>query len=140
MFNATFNNISVISVQSVLLMEKTRVPRENHRPGSTHWQTLLHNVSSTPIYCTITTMTPPPPLLHNVSSTPIYCTITTMTPPPPPPILYDLTNKYIHRIFFISCNNFLNNMNFISVLKKLKEKLWFWSSLNKLWSLRRRKD
>jgi hypothetical protein len=32
MFNATFNNISVISWQSVLLMEETGVPGENHRP------------------------------------------------------------------------------------------------------------
>ena len=30
-FNATFNNISVISWQSVLLVEETKVPRENHR-------------------------------------------------------------------------------------------------------------
>jgi hypothetical protein len=30
--NATFNNISVISWQSVLLVEETRVPGENHRP------------------------------------------------------------------------------------------------------------
>jgi hypothetical protein len=29
-FNATFNNISVISWQSVLLVEETGVPRENH--------------------------------------------------------------------------------------------------------------
>jgi len=31
-FNATFNNISVISWRSVLLVEETGVPRENHRP------------------------------------------------------------------------------------------------------------
>jgi len=31
-FNATFNNISVITWQSVLLVEETGVPRENHRP------------------------------------------------------------------------------------------------------------
>jgi hypothetical protein len=31
--NATFNNISVVSWRSVLLVEKTVVPRENHRPG-----------------------------------------------------------------------------------------------------------
>jgi hypothetical protein len=31
-FNATFNNISLISWQSVLLVEETRVPGENHRP------------------------------------------------------------------------------------------------------------
>jgi hypothetical protein len=48
-FNTTFNNISVISWQSVLLVEETRVPRENHRPAASHWQTLSHNVvSSTP--------------------------------------------------------------------------------------------
>jgi hypothetical protein len=31
-FNATFNNISVISWWSVLLVAEIRVPRENHRP------------------------------------------------------------------------------------------------------------
>ena len=30
--NATFNNISVISWQSVLVVEETGVPGENHRP------------------------------------------------------------------------------------------------------------
>jgi hypothetical protein len=49
-FNATFNNISVISRRSVLLVEKTRVPRENHQPVTSHWQTLSHNVAlSTPL-------------------------------------------------------------------------------------------
>ena len=49
MFNATFNNISVISWRSVSLVEETGVPRENHRPVASHWQTLSHNVvSSTP--------------------------------------------------------------------------------------------
>jgi hypothetical protein len=38
-FNATFNNISVISWQSVLLVEKTGGPRENHLPVASHWQT-----------------------------------------------------------------------------------------------------
>ena len=33
-FNATFNNISVISWRSVLLVEETGVPGENHRPAS----------------------------------------------------------------------------------------------------------
>jgi hypothetical protein len=32
LFNATFNNISVISWRSVLLIEEIRVFRENHRP------------------------------------------------------------------------------------------------------------
>jgi hypothetical protein len=33
-FNATFNNISVISWWSVLLVEETEGPGENHRPGN----------------------------------------------------------------------------------------------------------
>ena len=33
-FNATFNNISAISWQSVLLVEETRVPEENHRSAT----------------------------------------------------------------------------------------------------------
>jgi hypothetical protein len=45
-FNATFNNISAISWQSVLLMEETAVLRENHRPAASHHQTLSHNVVS----------------------------------------------------------------------------------------------
>ena len=45
-FNATFNNISVISWQSVLLVEETGVPGKNHRTVANHWQTLSHNVVS----------------------------------------------------------------------------------------------
>ena len=37
--NQTNNNISVISWRSVLLLEETGVPGENHRPVSSHWQT-----------------------------------------------------------------------------------------------------
>jgi hypothetical protein len=40
-FNATFNNISVILWQSVLLVEETE---ENHWSVASHWQTLSHNV------------------------------------------------------------------------------------------------
>jgi Leucine-rich repeat (LRR) protein len=35
-FNATFNNISAISWRSVLLVEETRVTKENHRPAAIH--------------------------------------------------------------------------------------------------------
>ena len=45
-FNATFNNISVISWRSVLLLEETGVLGENHRSVASHWQTLSHNVVS----------------------------------------------------------------------------------------------
>jgi hypothetical protein len=45
-FIATFNNISVISWWSVLLVEETGVPGENHRPAASHWQTISHNVIS----------------------------------------------------------------------------------------------
>jgi hypothetical protein len=36
--NATFNNITVISWQSVLLEEETGVPGENHRSVGSHLQ------------------------------------------------------------------------------------------------------
>jgi len=36
-FIATFNNISVISWRSVLLVEETGVPGENHRLVASHW-------------------------------------------------------------------------------------------------------
>jgi hypothetical protein len=50
-FNVTFNNISVISWRSVLLVEETRVPGENYQPVESHWQPLSHNVvSSTPCH------------------------------------------------------------------------------------------
>ena len=45
-FDATFNNISVISWWSILMVEETEVPGENHRPVASHWQTLSHNVVS----------------------------------------------------------------------------------------------
>ena len=50
-FNATFNNISVISWWSDLLVGKTGVLGENHRPVASRWPTLSHNVVlSTPRY------------------------------------------------------------------------------------------
>ena len=42
-FNATFNNISVISWWSVLVAVGTRIPGENHRPVESDWQALSHN-------------------------------------------------------------------------------------------------
>jgi hypothetical protein len=48
-FNATFNNISVISWQLVLLVEETGLPGEKNRNVASHKQTLSHNIlSSTP--------------------------------------------------------------------------------------------
>jgi hypothetical protein len=44
--NAIFNNISVILWWSVLLMEETGVPEENHCSVASHLQTLSHNVVS----------------------------------------------------------------------------------------------
>jgi len=38
-FNATFNNISVLSWWSALLVEESGVPGKNHRPTTRYWQT-----------------------------------------------------------------------------------------------------
>jgi hypothetical protein len=45
-FNTTFNNISVILWRSVLLVEETGVPRENHLPASLDklYHIMLHRV------------------------------------------------------------------------------------------------
>ena len=40
-FNVPFNNISVISWRSVLLLKETGGLGENHRPVVSHWQTLV---------------------------------------------------------------------------------------------------
>ena len=42
-FNTIFNNISVISWWSVLLVEETVVLGEYYWPVASHWQTLSHN-------------------------------------------------------------------------------------------------
>ena len=47
-FNANFNNISVILWQSFVLVQNTRVPGENHRSATGHWQTLSHNEYTSP--------------------------------------------------------------------------------------------
>jgi hypothetical protein len=49
-FNLTFNNISAILWQSILLVEETGVCGENHRPVASHWQTLSHNVVSSTLH------------------------------------------------------------------------------------------
>jgi hypothetical protein len=43
-FNDSFKKISVISWRSVLLVEGTRIPGENHWSVASHWQTWSHNV------------------------------------------------------------------------------------------------
>ena len=55
--NATFNNISVISWWSVLLVEETGIPRENHRPVAKHLplvdfviETLRQKFKSHPVF------------------------------------------------------------------------------------------
>ena len=59
-FNVTFNNISVISWQSLLLVGETGVPWENHRPAASHWQTISQScIKFTPAMSRIRT--------HNLS-------------------------------------------------------------------------
>ena len=46
MIRATFNNISAISLSSVLLVEEIGIFGENHRPVAIHQEPLSHNVVS----------------------------------------------------------------------------------------------
>jgi predicted component of type VI protein secretion system len=36
-FTATFSNISAISWRTVLVVEETGVPEDNHRPWASNW-------------------------------------------------------------------------------------------------------
>ena len=59
-FDATFNDITLISWLSVLLGEEAEVSGENHWPVASRWHTLSHNaVSSTSLLSGVQT--------HNVS-------------------------------------------------------------------------
>ena len=83
-FNTTFNNISIRLWRSVLLVEETGVPGENHRPATNQWQTLSHNtISSTPRLSGIRTHSVSGDLviyyIRNCKSN--YHTITIMTVP-----------------------------------------------------------
>jgi hypothetical protein len=60
--NATFNNVSFILWRSVLLMEETGVPGENHRPVASHCQTLSRNDASSPPVMTFSNGNPGPGL------------------------------------------------------------------------------
>jgi hypothetical protein len=43
-FSATFNNISILSGRSVLLVEETGVPGETNRSVASYWQTVSYKV------------------------------------------------------------------------------------------------
>ena len=49
-FNATFNNSSAISCRSVLMVEETEVPGQNHRPQCHKSLTSVCDRSSTDNY------------------------------------------------------------------------------------------
>jgi hypothetical protein len=50
-FNATFNNISVISWQPVFLVVEIEVSEENHQPAASHWQTLINGITMETVAC-----------------------------------------------------------------------------------------
>ena len=68
-YNAIFNNMSIISWLSVLLMEETGVPRKNHQPIESHWQTLSHNIVSSTLKTNIFLF------LHNKKNRTTHCLI-----------------------------------------------------------------
>ena len=82
MFNATFNNISTISWQSVLLVEETGVPRENHWPLVSHWKLyhiMLHRVHSARVGFELTLVVMDTDCIGSCKSN--YLIITAMTAP-----------------------------------------------------------
>ena len=43
-FDTTFNDISVISWRSVLLVDETGVPGENNRNATSHWHLAMNGI------------------------------------------------------------------------------------------------
>jgi hypothetical protein len=138
-FNATFNNISVISWRLVSLVEETRVPGENHRPAVSHWQTLSHNVvSSTSRLSWIRT--------HNVSGDrhwlQIVVKLTTIRSRPRRPLVQWDTTMYIiiNRIECIMVSVLVSSavvrgFELRSVKLDYKIGIWYFSAKNAaLWS------
>jgi hypothetical protein len=52
-FIAIFNNISVFSLRTVLLVEEIGVPGENHRHTASHWQSCKACETSTDIHVAV---------------------------------------------------------------------------------------
>ena len=92
--NATFNNITVISWQSGLLVEETRGLKETQRSASSHWQTLSHNVVHLALMVirTLWSVVIGTDCLGSCKS--YYHTITATTAP------YCLRYPWSHRIYF----------------------------------------
>jgi hypothetical protein len=61
-------SLSVISWRSLLLVEETGGPGENHRPVASHWQTLSHNVVSLKTYMFVLTSFALIPMRSNCAS------------------------------------------------------------------------
>ena len=104
-FNATFNNISAISWQSVWLVEETG---ENHLPVISHWQTLSHNVLSSTLHqCGIRP--------HNVSSADVWLVLLCVS-----------SLWFIYMCSFMILYNVLNKlkMNKVSLLSKPNSNWW----------------
>jgi len=110
-FNATFSNISAMPWWSVLLVEETRVPGENHRPVASQWQSVSHNfVLDTPRLRF--ELTPLVVKIYSQSVIHLY-------------YLSTMSIGFLHDLFyFIS----LFEVNYSDILNK--ELLWLWTLIS----------
>jgi len=91
-FNATLNNISILSWRSLLLVEEIKVPEENYRFVASHWQT--YHIMLYLVYLAISGIQPPQTLVvtdtdctgscksnyHTTTTTPFILYINTSPP------------------------------------------------------------
>ena len=106
-FNATFNNISAILRQSVLLVEETGVPGENHRPVASHWQMLYRVHLTWTGYELTTSVVIGTDCIGSCKSN--YHTLTVTTA-----LIFKFIKKYIFHSIHIGLYFFINEFNLIA--------------------------
>ena len=136
-FNATFNNISAISWQPVLLMEETRGTRENHWLVASHWQTLSHKCCTWSRFELTTSVVIGTDCIGNCNSNynPITATTASLSIFS---ILYIIHKQTFMIMFETTFHNLITKLLLLIISYLTKSHIWRIFALATRWSINRR--